>query len=219
MNESIRERIANIRQTLPPNVRLVAVSKYVSTTEIQAAYDAGIRDFGESKIQDLAEKQAELSDLPDITWHLIGHLQSNKAKKALELCHWIHSVDSLKLAQRLNRLAAELSVTPQVFLQVKILPDPNKFGWEVSQLMADLPLLNDCTHLKFRGLMAIAPLGLDESQTLDLFTKTRELCNQITQQQWSHITLEDLSMGMSGDYLLAVKAGATVVRLGQILFG
>lgn len=219
MSKSIGERVTKIRQTLPPNVRLMAVSKYVSVNEIRAAYDAGIRDFGESRIQDMEEKQAELQELSDITWHLIGHLQSNKAKRALELFDWIHSVDSLKLAQRLNRLAGELSVKPEVFLQVKILPDPHKFGWQVSELMTDLPLLNDCTHLKIRGLMAIAPLGLTETETLELFQKTRQLSEEIAQQNWPHISMADLSMGMSGDYLLAVQAGATVVRLGQILFG
>ena len=219
MSESIRERIAKIRSTLPANVRMVAVSKYVSAQEIRAAYDAGIRDFGESRIQDMEEKKAQLQDLSEISWHLIGHLQSNKVKKALELFDWIHSVDSLKLSQRLNRLAGELQLNPQVFLQVKILPDPNKFGWDISELMADLPRLNDCTNLKIRGLMTIAPLGLNETQTLELFEKTRQLSEAIARQGRSHISMQDLSMGMSGDYLLAVKAGATVVRLGTILFG
>lgn len=219
MSESIRERIAKIRSTLPANVRMVAVSKYVSAQEIRAAYDAGIRDFGESRIQDMEEKKAQLQDLSEISWHLIGHLQSNKVKKALELFDWIHSVDSLKLSQRLNRLAGELQLNPQVFIQVKILPDPNKFGWDISELMADLPRLNDCTNLKIRGLMAIAPLGLNETQTLELFEKTRQLSEEIARQKWANISMQDLSMGMSGDYLLAVKAGATVVRLGTILFG
>lgn len=219
MSESIEEQVVKIRDSLPANVRLVAVSKYVSVNEIRAAYDAGIRDFGENRIQDMEVKKAQLLDLSGITWHLIGHVQGNKAKKALELFDWIHSVDSLKIAQRLNKLAGELSANPQVLLQVKILQDPNKFGWEISKLMEELPLLNDCKHLNIRGLMAIAPLGLDETQTLELFQKTSQLSEEIAQQNWSHISMEDLSMGMSGDYLLAVKAGATVVRLGQILFG
>ncbi len=207
MNQAIREKITNIRQNLPANVRLVAVSKYVSVEEIRAAYAAGIRDFGENKIQDMEEKKAQLPDLSDITWHLIGHLQTNKAKKALELFDWIHSVDSLALAQKLNRLAGELSRQPQILLQVKILPDPNKFGWEIEQLMQELPALNDCTNLKIRGLM-----------NLDFFHQARQLSEAIAQQNWSHISMEDLSMGMSGDYPLAVQAGATIVRLGQILF-
>lgn len=218
MSQAIREKITNIRQNLPAKVRLVAVSKYVSVEEIRAAYDAGIRDFGENKIQDMEGKKAQLQDLSDITWHLIGHLQTNKAKKALELFDWIHSVDSLALAQKLNRLAGELSSQPQILLQVKILPDPNKFGWEIEQLMQDLPALNDCTNLNIRGLMVIAPLGLNETETLDFFQQARQLSAAIAQQNWSHISMADLSMGMSGDYPLAVQAGATIVRLGQILF-
>jgi pyridoxal phosphate enzyme (YggS family) len=219
MSQAIREKITKIRQTLPANVRLVAVSKYVSVDEIRAAYDAGIRDFGENKIQDMEEKKSQLQDLSDITWHLIGHLQTNKAKKALELFDWIHSVDSLALAQKINRLAGELSRQRQILLQVKILPDPNKFGWEIEQLMQDLPALNDCTNLNIRGLMVIAPLGLNETETLDFFQQARQLSAAIAQQNWSHISMQDLSMGMSGDYPLAVQAGATIVRLGQILFG
>lgn len=218
MSQAIRERITNIRQNLPAKVRLVAVSKYVTVEEIRSAYAAGIRDFGENKIQDMEGKKAQLPDLSDITWHLIGHLQTNKAKKALELFDWIHSVDSLALAQKLNRLAGELSRHPQILLQVKILPDPNKFGWEIEQLMQDLPALNHCTNLNIRGLMVIAPLGLNESETLDFFQQASHLSEAIAQQNWSHISMQDLSMGMSGDYPLAVQAGATIVRLGQILF-
>ncbi len=218
MSQAIRENITNVRQTLPAKVRLMAVSKYVSVEEIRAAYDAGIRDFGENKIQDMEAKKAQLPDLSDITWHLIGHLQTNKAKKALELFDWIHSVDSLALAEKLNRIAGELSRQPQILLQVKILPDPNKFGWEIPQLMEDLPALNDCTNLNIRGLMVIAPLGLNETENLDFFQQARHLSEAIAQQNWSHISMADLSMGMSGDYPLAVQAGATIVRLGQILF-
>jgi pyridoxal phosphate enzyme (YggS family) len=146
-------------------------------------------------------------------------LQSNKAKKALEQFDWIHSVDNLQLAQRLNQLAQQLGVSPQVCLQVKILPDPNKSGWSVSELLADLPALNQCLNLQIHGLMTIPPLGLDESETLDVFTATSNLSKQIQAQQWSHLSMQQLSMGMSGDYKLAVQAGATMVRLGTILFG
>ena len=103
---------------------MIAVSKQVSAQAIRSAYAAGIRDFGESRIQEAASKQAELQDLPDITWHFIGHLQGNKAKKAIEQFHWIHSVDNLKLAQRLDQLAQQLGVSPQVCLQVKFSPIP-----------------------------------------------------------------------------------------------
>lgn len=219
MTGSIAERIAAIRQQLPVGVRLIAVSKQVSVDAMREAYAAGVRDFGESRIQEAEAKITQLNDLSDITWHLIGHLQSNKAKKALELFHWIHSCDSLELAQRLNRLAAQASLTPQVCLQVKIAPDPNKYGWTVPELLANLPELDRCEGLRIKGLMTILPLELSERESLAVFERTRELAQKIGQQNWSNLQMQELSMGMSGDYALAVQAGATMVRLGQIIFG
>ena len=219
MTSSISERITSICGSLPASVRLVAVSKTFPPEAIRAAYNVGIRDFAENRIQEAASKQAQLHDLSDITWHFIGHLQGNKAKKAIELFDWIHSVDSLKLAQRLNQLAAQLGVSPQVCLQVKILPDPNKSGWSVPELLADLPALNKCEDLQIQGLMTIPPLGLNEAQIMTVFNTTYKLAKEIDQQNWSHLKMREVSMGMSGDYQLAVKAGATMVRLGTILFG
>jgi len=219
MNSSISERIVSIRSSLPTSVKLIAVSKQVSAQAIRSAYAAGIRDFAESRIQEAASKQAELQDLPDITWHFIGHLQSNKAKKAIEQFPWIHSVDNLKLAQRLDQLAQQLGVSPQVCLQVKILPDPNKSGWSVPELLADLPTLDQYKNLQIQGLMTIPPSGLNDPEILNVFNLNRELAKKIQEQNWSHIKMQHLSMGMSGDYELAVQAGATMVRLGTILFG
>lgn len=219
MTDSIAERIANIRQQLSAGVRLIAVTKEVPVDAMREAYEAGIRDFGESRIQEAEAKLSQLGDLPDLNWHLIGHLQSNKAKKALELFQWIHSCDNLKLAQRLNRLATELSVRPQVCLQVKIVPDPDKYGWTVPELLADLPELDRCNALQIKGLMTILPLGLSEQESLEVFEHTRELADKVEQQNWSNLQMQELSMGMSEDYPLAVKAGATMVRLGRIIFG
>ncbi|AVH66066.1 YggS family pyridoxal phosphate-dependent enzyme [Nostoc sp. 'Peltigera membranacea cyanobiont' N6] len=219
MSSSISERIISIRSSLPTSVKLIAVSKQVPVEAIRSAYAAGIRDFAESRIQETASKQAELQDLPDITWHFIGHLQSNKAKKAIEQFPWIHSVDNLKLAQRLDQLAQQLGVSPQVCLQVKILPDPNKSGWSVPELLADLPTLDQYKSLQIQGLMTIPPSGLKEPEILNVFNLNRELAKEIQEQNWSHIKMQHLSMGMSGDYELAVEAGATMVRLGTILFG
>ncbi|MBN3946240.1 MAG: YggS family pyridoxal phosphate-dependent enzyme [Nostoc sp. NMS7] len=219
MSSSISERIVSIRSSLPTSVRLIAVSKQVSAQAIRSAYSAGIRDFGESRIQEAASKQAQLQDLPDITWHFIGHLQSNKAKKAIEQFPWIHSVDNLKLAQRLDELAQQLGVSPQVCLQVKILPDPHKSGWSVPELLADLPTLNQYKNLQIQGLMTIPPSGLNDSEILSVFNLNRDLAKEIQEQNWPQIKMQQLSMGMSGDYELAVQAGATMVRLGTILFG
>jgi PLP dependent protein len=223
--ERLEQRLVQIRQQLPASVRLIAVTKQVSVEAIRAAYALGIRDFAESRIQEAAVKQAALSDWTDATWHLIGHLQTNKASKALELFQWIHSLDSLKLAQRLNQLMAEKAqheIEPNVqrlklCLQVKLLPDPNKFGWTVPELLAALPALEQCQGLDIVGLMTIPPYGLPAAETRALFEQTRALAQQIEQQ--SSLKLSQLSMGMSGDYELAVASGATMIRLGRTLFG
>ncbi|KAF3887962.1 MULTISPECIES: YggS family pyridoxal phosphate-dependent enzyme [Nostocales] len=219
MSSSPKERIIAIQSSLPSSVRLIAVTKQVTSEMMRYAYAAGIRDFGESRIQEAATKQRELQDLPDITWHFIGHLQSNKAKLAIEHFEWIHSVDSLKLAQRLNQLAQQLGRSPFVCLQVKIKSDPNKSGWTVPQLLEDLSQLNECKNLQINGLMTIPPLGLNDSEILDVFYRTRDLAREIQDKNLSNIKMHQLSMGMSGDYQLAIQAGTTMVRLGTILFG
>ncbi|HEY9865578.1 MAG TPA: YggS family pyridoxal phosphate-dependent enzyme [Candidatus Obscuribacterales bacterium] len=219
MTDLMIDQIAKIQDSIPESVRLIAVTKTVSVEAMRIAYQAGIRDFAENRVQEAAEKSPQLQDLSDITWHLIGHLQTNKAAKALQLFKWIQSVDSLKLALRLDHLAGELECQPQVCLQVKIIPDPNKFGWSVPELLAELPQLNNCQHLKIQGLMTIPPLGLTESETLDVFDRTRELAETIRQQNWTNIRMQELSMGMSEDYPLAIQKGATMIRLGRIIFG
>jgi PLP dependent protein len=227
MTSSIAHNIDTIRQNLPESVRLVVVTKQVSVVEMREAYEAGIRDFGESRIQAAEIKQEQLSDLPDLCWHLIGHLQSNKVRKAIQIFDWIHSVDSIKLAQQIDSIteksrqesSIELQRQPKLCLQVKILADPDKYGWSVSELLADLPKLDQCQNLDIRGLMAIAPLGLTIPETISCFEQARDLSHEIDRQGWKNIQMSELSMGMSGDYPQAIPAGATIVRLGSIIFG
>jgi hypothetical protein len=216
---SIAQRLDEIRQHLPASVRLIAVTKQVSLAAMRTAYDAGIRDFGENRVQEAEFKKAQLQDLPGIAWHLIGHLQTNKARKALEIFDSIHSVDSLKLALHLDEIAQKLDCRPQILLQVKLLTDDNKYGWIVPNLLSHLPALDRCKNLEIQGLMTIPPLGIDSLKTLAVFEQTRELADTIRQQNWLNIRMQELSMGMSDDYQLAVKAGATMVRLGRIIFG
>lgn len=218
MTNSICENIDRIRQEIPSTTRLIVVSKQASVAEIRIAYDAGVRDFAENRLQDALQKQEQLQDLTDICWHFIGHIQTKKARKILSHFAWIHSVDSLKLAQRLDRLAAELSFSPQLCLQVKVLPDPNKYGWHPSELWADLPALDRCRKLQIRGLMTILPWGLSSEQTLAAFQELKFLAEQIQQQSWSCLQIKELSMGMSGDYTLAIQAGATMIRPGRAIF-
>ena len=219
MESTISGRIAQILQTLPESVRLIAVTKQVPVSAMREAYDAGVRDFGESRIQEAEEKQTQLKDLTDVNWHLIGHLQANKAQKALQMFDWIHSVDSLKLTQRLDRLAEQNPGKTNILLQVKMLPDPNKYGWAVSELLGDLQELDQCKNLNICGLMTIPPVGLEDNEILNLFKQTQALASTIQTQEWTHLKMQELSMGMSGDYLEAAQAGATMVRLGRILFG
>ncbi len=217
LDEQLAQHLAEIRATLPASVRLIAVSKQVSVAAMRAAYNLGIRDFAESRVQEAALKQAELADWTDVTWHFIGRLQANKAAKALEQFEWIHSLDSVKLAQRLDNLAATRPSKPNCCLQVKLAADPNKTGWSASDLLEALPELAACRNLKICGLMTIPPYDLSAAETLAIFEQTRDLAQQIQHQ--SDLPMTELSMGMSDDYQLAVQAGATMVRLGRTLFG
>ena len=208
---TVAERVHHLRQEIPDAVRLMAVTKSVSVDVMRQAYIAGIRDFGESRVQEAVSKQEQLQDLEDVTWHLIGHLQKNKAKSALSAFDWIHSVDSLALAQRLDHLAPPLNKPVNICLQVKLAADPNKYGWTIEALKTDWGALQNCAHLQLRGLMTILPLGLTPQQALAIFQQAQQLAQDLQ--------LPELSMGMSGDYQLAITAGATIVRLGRILFG
>lgn len=226
MNNAIFEQIKQIQGKIPADVRLIAVSKTVSVENIRLAYQAGIRDFAENRLQEALSKQQQLQDLSDICWHFIGHLQSNKAKKVVESFPWIHSVDNPKIAQRLNHFAEEalnnqqITQLPQVCLQVKVLADENKHGWEIGQLWQDLDLISKLKYLQVRGLMAILPLGLSTEETLLAFQKVKELATEIQAKNFFNLNqFNQLSMGMSADYPLAIQAGATMIRLGTIIFG
>ncbi len=218
MQNSICQNLDRIRQDIPSKTRIVAVSKQATVEQIRQAYAAGIRDFGENRLQVALEKQEQLKDLSDIRWHFIGHIQSKKAKKVVPHFSWIHSVDSLKLARLLDKAAAENRVSPQVCLQFKPLRDPDKFGWHKEELLADLTELDKLENLQICGLMSILPLGLREEETLVAFESVRSLFSEIQAQSWQHIQMQELSMGMSGDYALAVQAGATMIRPGRIIF-
>ncbi len=214
----IQDRIAQVRSQIPAQVEIMAVSKGYTPDHIRAAYAAGIRHFGESRVQEAEQKQDHLQDCPEICWHLIGHLQSNKVKLALQRFSWIDSVDSWKLAALLNQKAIELHCHPLLCLQVKLAPDPDKYGWELEDLWNQLPKLDQLDQLQWKGLMTILPLGLSEASAAQIFLDLRTLAAQINQKGWSHLQIEVLSMGMSGDYHLAVAAGSTQIRLGRALF-
>jgi PLP dependent protein len=159
-----------------------------------------------------------LQDLPNITWHFIGHLQRNKAKLALTHFDWIHSVDSLRLAEHLETLIASGAPSPQLCLQVKLREDPSKYGWTPAELLAALPNLASYSHLHLEGLMTILPLSIPAAKTGSIFAELKTLAQTLQQHPHHPLVLPELSMGMSDDYQAAIQAGATMVRLGRILF-
>ena len=209
--QAVEARLAAIQAQLPPGCRLLAVSKGQPAAAIRALAAAGQRSFAESRLQEAAAKQQELADLPDLDWHFIGRLQANKVRPVLRTFTTIHSVDSLALAERLARIAAEEQRAPQVLLQVKLRPDPSKGGFEPQELLRDWPQLQQLAPLQITGLMTIAPLVLELQERRSLFQDCAALAGELG--------LHELSMGMSGDWPEAAASGSTWVRIGSALFG
>jgi pyridoxal phosphate enzyme (YggS family) len=216
--ERVREEIAVAAEDagrLPESVTLVAVSKTFPKEAVEAAYAAGQRIFGENRVQELAEKRPALPD--DIEWHLIGHLQSNKAAQAIALAHAIHSVDTEKLISRLNRLADAAPRKPRLLVEVNISGEKTKFGADKDAAMRLAELAAGCENIDFQGLMTMAPFGADSRELRGIFAATRELRDSM--QREFGIELPVLSMGMSSDFREAIAEGATLVRVGTAIFG
>jgi len=213
---SIRERLIALLQDIPEDVTLVAVSKTKSREEILEAYDAGQRDFGENKVQELHQKQAELPK--DIHWHMIGHLQRNKVKYIAPYVHLIHGVDSVKLLREINKQAAKYNRIIPCLLQVHIAEESTKFGMDEQELRHTLSLLKkeSLPHVAVHGLMGMATYTQDFEQIRREFQFLADLKADL-QDEYPEIRV--LSMGMSGDFNLAIELGSTMVRIGSSIFG
>lgn len=197
------------------DVTLVAVSKTRPPEVVAEAASLGLRIFGENKVQ---EARAKIPESPGhISWHLIGHLQSNKAKLAAQLFDCIHSVDSEKLASVLNAAADEAGRTVRVLLEINVSGEASKFGLEPEQALSVLEAANACPRLIVDGLMTMAPFVPDPEKARPYFRQLRELRDRLARDTGS--PLEQLSMGMSGDFEVAIEEGATMVRIGTLLFG
>ena len=205
------DRLRHLQAQLPPHTRLLAVSKGQSAEAMRTLAELGQRSFGESRLQEASLKQEALADLGPLDWHFIGHLQANKVRPVLQRFGTLHSVDSLPLAQRTARIAAEEGVAPQVLLQVKLRDDPSKGGFSREGLLEAWPQLQALEPLRITGLMTMAPLGLGPEQREELFGECAALARDLG--------LSELSMGMSGDWSEAAWAGSTWVRIGSALFG
>jgi hypothetical protein len=220
----VRERIdvaAHRAQRRPEEIKLMAVSKTFPAERIREAYDAGLQLFGENRVQEFASKADSLRDLHDAEWHLIGHLQTNKAAKAAELFVAIDSVDSVRLAQKLDVSAQQLGKKLEVLIEINVGGEAAKSGvapesGELEELLSAAPKLD---HLEFRGLMTVPPFADDPAEARPYFRKLRELRDQIAARRLPAVDMRTISMGMSHDFEVAIEEGSTCVRVGTAIFG
>ncbi len=204
-----------IKEALPNSVTLVAVSKTKPIEDVQALYDMGQRHFGENYVQELIEKEAALPK--DIYWHFIGHLQSNKVKYIAPFVHLIHGIDSLNLLKEINKQAAKNNRVIDCLLQVHIAQEETKFGFSLEEILA-LPDFIDLPNVNIVGLMGMASFTSAQEQVAQEFTTLKNVFDQLNKACFKQ-QMHTLSMGMSGDYALAIAQGSTMVRIGSLLFG
>jgi len=199
----------------------MAVTKTHPPEHIREAYEVGIKLFGENRVQEFAGKAEALRDLKNAEWHMIGHLQSNKAAKAAELFGAVQSVDSLRLAQRLNAAAQELGKKPTVLVEINVGGEAAKSGIAVGseELQEILQAAPGLEHLEFRGLMTVPPFAEDPEQARPYFRQLRQLRDQIVARKLPAVRMDVLSMGMSHDFEVAIEEGSTCVRVGTAIFG
>lgn len=218
---AIRENLHKIKQSFPnPDCLLIAVSKTKPVKDLQEAYDAGIRDFGENKVQEMVDKQPQLPE--DIRWHMIGHLQRNKIKFIAPFVHLIHGVDSFKLLKAINKEGAKIGRVISCLLQVHIAEEESKFGFDAKELteLMEGDELAGLAHVKVKGLMGMATFTEDEQVIREEFRGLKSLLDQLNGLPLpANVELKELSMGMSGDYPIAQEEGSTMVRIGSAIFG
>jgi len=219
--QNVKERIENAARACgrdPETVRLVAVSKTIPTDRVKQAIQAGVAILGENYVQEARAKFNDLATYP-ASWHFIGHLQSNKAKYAVRLFDLIHSVDKLKLAREIDKHANKINKIQEILIQVNISEETSKSGVDVEDahnLIKDISLLE---NLSVKGLMTMPPYFNEPEKVRPYFSALRGLRDHLEQQDLFNVTLSELSMGMTGDFEVAIQEGATLVRIGTAIFG
>lgn len=218
--EQVRE---NIRKACEKSgrdvneVTLIAVSKTKPIPMLQEAYDAGSRDFGENKVQEIMDKYPVLPE--DIRWHMIGHLQRNKVKYIVDKVSLIHSVDSLRLAEEISSQAEKKQVEVDILVEVNIAQEESKFGTSIDEAIILVKEISKLPHIHIKGLMTIAPFVENPEDNRKYFKQIKELSVDIMQKNIDNVSMGVLSMGMTGDYMVAIEEGATMVRVGTGIFG
>ena len=216
----IKEQLSKINEVIPPNVLLIAVSKTKPNEDLLEAYDAGQRHFGENKVQELCEKWNSLPK--DIHWHIIGHLQTNKVKYIAEFIHLIHAVDSLKLLQEIDKQAKKHERIIPCLLQFHIAKEESKFGLSISEAedLLQTSVYATLTNIRIAGVMGMASFVDDEKQITNEFNELAQIYTTLKNNYFKGVdSFREISMGMSGDYPIAIKAGSTMIRVGSTIFG
>lgn len=199
------------------DAKLIAVTKTKPVEMLKEAYDANIRDFGENKVQELVDKYDQLPN--DIRWHLIGHLQTNKVKYIVDKVYLIHSVESIKLAKEISKEATKKNVICNILIEVNVADEESKFGVSCNDTENLIREIAKLPNIKVRGLMTVAPFVENSEENRPVFKKLKQLFIDIKAKNIDNVNMEILSMGMSGDYVVAVEEGATYVRVGTKIFG
>lgn len=198
-------------------VTLVAVSKTKPVSLLDDAYNAGVRDFGENKVQEMCDKYEIMEK--DIKWHMIGHLQTNKVKYLIGKTHLIHSVDSFKLACEIEKHAAKHNCDVDILIEVNAANEETKFGLAVDDVISLVREVAKLPHVHIKGLMTVAPYVVDSEENREIFHNIKQLSIDINNQNIDNVNMNVLSMGMTGDYTVAIEEGATIVRVGTGIFG
>ena len=223
----LKENLENVEQKIQAacersgrdrsEVTLIAVSKTKPAEMVQEAYDLGIRLFGENKVQEIIQKKPVLPE--DIRWHMIGHLQRNKVHQVMGKAVLIHSVDSLRLAEQIEADAAKKDMTADILLEVNVAKEESKYGFFLEDTEAAIREIAKFPHVRIKGLMTIAPFVENPEENRPVFKKLYEFAVDIGKKNIDNVTMDVLSMGMTGDYQVAIEEGATMVRVGTGIFG
>ena len=219
MIETIRKNLLQIQEEIAPcKPRIIAVTKYFNEDAIIAAYQAGFRDFGESRVIVACEK---INNLPEnvrqnSTFHLIGHLQTNKVKQAVKVFDYIHSVDSVKLAQSISQHASQIGKVQKILIQINNAKEEQKFGFSKDEVFENFEQIKNLESIEISGVMNIAPLGIAQDEIAKLFSEIVQIKNELENE--FNCKLQEISMGMSQDYKIAAQQGSTMLRVGRKLF-
>ena len=218
--ESVQKNIENACKKADrdlKNVQLIAVSKTKPVSMLQEAYDAGVRDFGENKVQEILEKYDKLPS--DIRWHMIGHLQRNKVKYIIDKVTLIHSVDSLRLAEEISKEAVKHNLTMPILVELNIAGEESKFGMSFSECEEMIRAISKLPNLQIKGLMTVAPFVENAEENRQHFKAMKQLSVDIMTKNIDNVCMDILSMGMTGDYEVAIEEGSNMVRVGTGIFG